>query len=148
MNKLNFQSTLLVSRFWFKIADKPELDITIPDHPRLRLIKGNAVFSENGGGYLFTIGKLAPVKEEKFEYAMTFIVIDKTDQSKIDKENFMVFPVATRDDINDVVEECVTIEDNLVLSYNKIYQKTQANIASDWLRELLTSGYLTNFNAK
>jgi len=142
MNKVSIYTTTLVARFWLKIGNKTEVDINLHDLPTLHLAKGNEVFTEAGPGYLFTIAMLVKGEKGKYDFAMTFIVVDLAKKEPKIEDNFIVFPTAILDD--DYHEECVTIEGNLAFRHSKPLQILHAKFASIWLQMLLTLGYLKN----
>jgi hypothetical protein len=72
---------------------------------------------------------------------MVFLVIDKREQTGL-RLNISIYPVSTKDDLNDVEESCIFIRENTVSSFLIHLQRAHANKAFTWLLELKTTGYL------
>lgn len=119
----------------------PELDIPLEQHNTLRLKKGAAVNTGEGSGYLLSMGTLISSAANRYEFCMTFVVVDKRTESGW-RLDVLVFPVSTRDDLNGVEEHSVLFEEGKVKTVIANFQREQINKAYSWLSELKTAGYL------
>jgi len=141
MKKLNFRATKLFLRFLLKIQGLTESVLPAKDQPDLLIRKERTIHTEDGPAYLFTIGKLLAQRPNKFEYSMTFLVIDFR-QHTGERHDLIVYPAWTTDELNDVKETSIVIQGDTIVSFNIRYQRAQANTAYSWLMELKLAGYL------
>jgi hypothetical protein len=140
MNKLNATTTKVFLLFLLKIQGLDEKKISVKDHALLRLKKGQIIQTEEGPGFVFSIGLVAPDNPEKYSFCMTFIVIDRRSETH-QRLDLSVFPVSIQDDINDVQEDSVRLNGGCIESFNLTYQRSHAKAAYPWLLELKTAGY-------
>lgn len=140
MKKINKLTTKVFLRFLLKIQGLEEREIAVEDHPLLRLTKGSAINTDAGQGFLFSIGLVAADNPLKYQFCMTFIVVDNREVSG-QRLDLAVFPAYTQDDMNDVYEYAVDLVAGKIDSVNLTLQRTQAKHAYSWLMELSTAGY-------
>jgi len=141
MKKLNLKTTKLFLSFLLKLKGLSEIILSVKDHPHLLVKEGQTMHTNDGPSYLLSIGTLIDRRSEKYEYCMQFLVIDRRSLTGLSLD-ISIFPVSTKDDLNDVEETCVIIEGNKVSYFIINLQRAHANRAHSWLLELKTAGYL------
>src|SRR5215469_10893019 len=125
MKKLNVKATKLFLMVLSKLKGLTEIVLPVKDHPDLLVRKGQSIHTKEGGGYLLTIATLAKAWPEKYEYCMVFLVVDHREKSGL-RLDISIYPVSTKDDLNDVEEYCIFIRENTVSSFLIHLQRAHA----------------------
>ena len=141
MKQLNKVTTNLLIKFLDLLKDTDELDIFLTDHPILRIKRGGKVSTEQGNGFVMGIGALHDKITGSYELKMEFIIIDGRHELE-GEEQLLAYPVGFQDDVNGVYEESCRIKNNQVVHFSLPFQRAHANLAYQWLLQLITAGYL------
>ncbi|HVU97721.1 MAG TPA: hypothetical protein VHE34_21000 [Puia sp.] len=141
MKQLNVRTTKIILLFLLKLQGLKEKRLTAIGHKDVLVSKGPEVRFGQSPGYLLDIGVLLPDQKDKYEYLMTFLVVDRRAEVG-SRLALQVYPVATKDDANNVNEVCVFFKGNVVIKYDLRLQRNQAKRAFDWLHEAKVAGYL------
>ena len=141
MKQLNKVTTNLLIKFLDLLKDADELDIFLTDHPILRINQGGKVSTEEGTGFVIGIGTLHDKIKRIYEQKMEFIIIDHRHEPE-GYEQLLAYPIGFQDDVNGISEESCRIKNNHVVHFSLPFQRAHANLAYQWLLQLVTAGYL------